>query len=547
MRRLVLPLLVLAGLFAFSPLGSSLAADSYGVPNCSYGLAICTEVADSIGPNGAYTGHDEPSLLFYSNKSGSGNSNLYSLTLPKDPKQQPSQDGSGSTWNFQLHPAFWFGMAMCDTQSFPESTNTCPPDSDANIKDGTDPSSPNYIGKHAGAAYMEMQFYPPGWVGWPAGISCDATKWCAALTIDSLNEDGNTNQVNNGDCLNRVGLEPVSFAFITKSGVPHSAPDPLSVFSPPYPSLTPNPATDLFMGSGDKLTVDMHDTAAGFQVVIHDLTTHQNGSMTASVANGWKQVLYEPSSSACHEAAYAYHPIYATSSEHTRVPWAAHTYNVAFSDEIGHFEYCNASDEDGNCTDPGSEEGGTPDADDDLCFNADDSLLVQVGGCTDSDIDFDGSSYGLNWPGTLKSHGQDKALHPTSVEFTSPLYNGNKNYERVAFETDLPRIEAADFGGSCNRQTGAGCTNPPPGAAFYPIYTTAHGGGPGHGPGHGPGDGCFWQLGGTHIPGTSNTFGGNSTAEYGPLLFSFYPGPNPATRARTNNYHRTLNNNPCQA
>ena len=56
---------------------------------------------------------------------------------------------------------------------------------------------------------------------------------------------------------------------------------------------------------------------------------------------------------------------------------------------------------------------------------------------------------------------------------------------------------------------------------------------------------CVWQLGGPSIPGTTNTFGGNSTAEYGPLLFSFYPGPNPATRLRTNNFHQTLNYNPC--
>jgi hypothetical protein len=32
--------------------------------------------------------------------------------------------------------------------------------------------------------------------------------------------------------------------------------------------------------------------------------------------------------------------MYSTSGEHTPVPWAARSYNVAFSDEIGHFEYC---------------------------------------------------------------------------------------------------------------------------------------------------------------------------------------------------------------
>jgi hypothetical protein len=210
---------------------------------------------------------------------------------------------------------------MCDTQSYPEFRDTCAPDSDANIFDGTEPTAADYIGKHPGTAFMEMQFYPPGWVPWPPGVSCDPQKWCAALTIDSLNQDGNTGTLNNADCLGRVGLEPVSFAFITKSGAPHAAPDPLSVFSPPLAALTPNPATDLFMNSGDVLTVDMHDTAAGFQVVIHDQTTGQSGSMTASVANGFQQVLYEPASATCHEAPYAYHPMYSTSSEHTRVPW----------------------------------------------------------------------------------------------------------------------------------------------------------------------------------------------------------------------------------
>jgi hypothetical protein len=538
-------MLVVAGVLFFAPLGTgsirpttgSGTTDEYAVRNCSQGLQICTEVKDSIGYEGAYTGHDEPSLLFYSGTQGAGNSNLYHLKLPSDPHLQPNQAGTGATWNFQLRPAFWLGMAMCDTQSFPEWTNTCMADSDSNIFEGTDESAPDYIGKHPGAAFMEMQFYPPGWVSWPPGVSCSATKWCAALTIDSLNQDGNTGQPNNEDCLDTVGIEPVSFAFITHSGVPHAAPDPLTAFSPPYDAITPNPATDLWMNSGDVLTVDMHDTAAGFQVVIHDLTSGQSGSMTASVANGFQQVLYQPDAPTCDEAPYAYHPMYGSSSEQTRVPWAAHTYNVAFSDEIGHFEYCSQADEDGNCVN-----GGDGDDDDAGCFNADDSLLVAIGGCLATDVDFDGPAYGLNWPGTGRNRGQDQKYHTTAVSFTSPLFNGSQNYSRTAFEADLPRIEAADFGGNCDRITGIGCTNPPPGAQFYPIYSTGTSTMNRNPHGH-----CVWQLGGTDIPGTTNTFGGNSTAEYGPLLFSFYSGPNPATRRRTNNYRQVLSSNPCQA
>src|SRR6267143_2131008 len=44
-------------------------------------------------------------------------------------------------------------------------------------------SNPHYIGRHPGTAYMEMQFYPPGYVSWPLGISCDAHRWCAAINI----------------------------------------------------------------------------------------------------------------------------------------------------------------------------------------------------------------------------------------------------------------------------------------------------------------------------------------------------------------------------
>ncbi|MGZ4360546.1 MAG: hypothetical protein ACXVZW_12295, partial [Gaiellaceae bacterium] len=188
MRKVVFLLIGLAGLLAFGALSGSAADETYGVRNCSTGLVICAEAADSVGVNGAYTGHDEPSLLFYSGTPGAGNSNTYTLTLPSDPSVQPNQTGTGGTWNFQLRPAFWLGMAMCDSQSFPEFTTTCTPDSDSNIFDGTNEAAPDYIGKHPGTAFMEMQFYAPGWVPWPAGDSCDPTKWCAALNIDSLSQ-----------------------------------------------------------------------------------------------------------------------------------------------------------------------------------------------------------------------------------------------------------------------------------------------------------------------------------------------------------------------
>jgi hypothetical protein len=243
-----------------------------------------------------------------------------------------------------------------------------------------------------------------------------------------------------------------------------------------------------------------------FQVVLHDLTTHQSGSMTASAANSFGQVLYQPGSSSCAMAPYSFHPMYATSGPDTRVVWAAHSCNVAYSDEIGHFEYRNAVDTaTGNCTAAGvTESGGQLDGDDFGCFDGSQSLLVKVNGCIASDGDFDGPEYSASgW-----APGPDTAQ---PVAFTSPRFDGGMRYSQVAFEADLPRIEDPAFSpdNNCDRSTGAGCVNPPNGASFYPIFTTTKPVLRGV---------CTWQEGGGNIPGAIRNFGGTSQAEYGPLL-----------------------------
>jgi hypothetical protein len=500
---------------------------------CDDNAPLCAEPLDSIGYEGEYTGHDEPSVLFYSNTPGSGNNQHYRVVVPKDPPTLPTQAGTGGTFNFQNRIAFWFGLDLCDNQSAPEFTHApCTPDSDTNIFDSGDPNAPDYIGRHPGTAFLELQFYPPGWAPFQEAISCDATKWCAAMAIFSFNRDQNTFVDNNADCLGTVGIEPANFAFITKSGVPHAPPAPLNVT---LGTFTPNPSTDLFMNTGDRLDISIHDSPNGLVTAIQDLTTGQSGLMTASVANGFAQINYDPNATTCTQTPYAFHPMYATASEHTRVPWAAHSYNVAYSDEIGHFEYC-ADVQDGACAGDPSDPNG-PDGDDVFCLPASESLRIQIGGCFGTDNDFDGVSYQKTWPGSLANPGEDVRLHPHSILFSSPTFNGGQNYSRVAFEADLPRIEAADFGGNCNRTTGANCVNPPPGANFYPIFSTRH-------------DdtvGCFWQEGGANIPGTKNTFGGTSTAEYGPLVFVDYPGPGFTPIHRTNDFRRVLNSNPCPA
>ena len=521
-----------------SPAASSLKWGLCSVPAHGADCADASSIYPPVGYGGKYVGHDEPSMLFYSNKAGSGNNDTYLLRLPKDPPVPPNQNGTGGTDNFMLHPAFWFGMAMCDTQSFPNATTNCPADSDANIANSTNPASPQYIGNHSGTAFMEMQFYPPGWAPWPAGNSCTATQWCAALNIDSFSSNP-AGVNNNSACLSAAGLEYVNFAFITHNGVAQAPASPTDFIG----AATPNLADDMLMNSGDVLSVHLHDTPAGFQVNIADLTSHQVGSMTASTANGFAQVAYQPTASTCTLNPYAFHPMYATSSPDTRVPWTAHSYNVSFADEIGHFEYCNAVDTTtGNCTSAGvTEKNGTLDNDDAGCFPAAASLKYQITGCTGTDNDFDGPEYAANWPGT-GSVGHQVKFDTTPITFTSPVFNGFQRYSQAAFEADLPRIEFASVGGPgpfCSPTTGANCVNPPPGASFYPFFTT----------GHGPfGLGCVWRLGGPDMPGTTNTFGGSSATEYGNLLALAYPtvvNGQPQAAFRFEDFRQILPGNPC--
>ena len=434
---------------------------------------------------------------------------------------------------------------MCDSESAPEFTKTCTPDSDRNNLVGTNPAAPDYIGKHPGNAFLELQFYGPGYVPQFEGFGCAATTYCAAMTIDSRTLNQNNGVENNAACNNYIlgGPEPINWAYITKSGVSQAPANPLATgtFSAPNLSaVNPDYNKDLLMRPGDRIRIHMHDTPAGFRVDMSDLTTGQNGSMTASVANGFGHILYQPNSTTCNMKPYAFHPEYSTANPRGNT-WSAHTYNVAFSDEIGHFENCLQIDANFNCTTPGAQDqasGLDPDDGNSFCVPGTDSLLVKIDGCFSADGDWDGQSYQKDWPGTNPSPGQDKKLHPTPVMFTSPLTDhGTKNYSTIAFEADLPRIEASDSQDNppfCDTTTGDNCVNPPNGAAFYPFYSTTNANGT-----------CTWQEGGPFIPGTKNDFGGSSTTEYGQLLQTVFPVAGPTTIMRFDNFNSGDIRNPC--
>ncbi len=504
--------------------------------NCDDNGAYCTDLATHKNYEGKYVGHDEPALLFYSNVPGSGNSMVVHLTLPTDPLTLPKQDGTGGTFNFQTQGVFWFGMALCDTQSAPapDFNIPCAPDSDSNIFESTDVTSPNFVTIHPGTAEMELQFYAPGWLSSP-----DPTHWLAAVTIDSLNLSLATFTDNNADCLNKVSEEPVNFAFLTRNGRTQGPPDPLNQNAATF---TPDPSKTFFMNPGDHLLISMHDSPEGFMVIVVDQTTHQLGWMRTSVANGFQQVVFQPDpdpthpSVTCSEQPYAFHPMYSTSSEQTRVVWAAHAFNVGFATEIGHFEYCGSVDANGNCVVAGSNEpDGMLDADDMICGSTlppGSTPFVPVAGCVDKDLDFDGVAYQTTtWPGSVASPAMDQLLHGTPVQFNGPRFRGPTgltDYDRVAFESNIPGNEAA-----CDPFAGSGCVNPPPGAAFYPIFSTGTGS-----------TGCVWQSGGPNIAGATNNFGGNAGAEYGPLTLTNLPlGAQALPLFQI--FRQVLNTNPC--
>jgi hypothetical protein len=338
----------------------------------------------------------------------------------------------------------------------------------------------------------------------------------------------------------------VNFAFVTKNGHPTAPPNPVDSTTATF---TPDPKNDLFMNSGDDLKVSLRDTPNGLRAVIHDKTTGQTGSMTASAANGFGQVQYAPApSTSCVNIPYNFHPMYSTSSPDTRVIWAAHTYNISFTSEIGHFENCEGPnpipatpfgvDASGNpITCPaGNTEGfgnhtSPTDSDDSFCFPGSEALLVHINGCTASNTGFDGLGYQPVYPDG------NTALHPESILFSSPRTGPGDilNYNRVAFEADLPRIET----NTCNRKTGAGCTLIPTTdkgtpAAFYPFFSAFLHGTPQ------TGNNCVWGFG-NDMPGGFD-FGRN--AQYGQLLTSTYLvfGGGGASTTFINNFRQILPN-----
>jgi hypothetical protein len=414
---------------------------------------------------------------------------------------------------------------------------------------------------------MELQFYAPGFTG-PDEPGCLRTKWCSALTIDSVESQFNFVNLNPG-C-----PEPQNFAFIQRNGVPAGPPSPqLSNIH----SVTPNGQT-LTYSPGDVLKVSISDPAAGFTTRVTDMTTHRSGFMVASASNGFANTDFQT----CNGTPFTFHAEYSTASIQNQVPWAALEGGVLMQEEIGHgetcasltshdpfnapgffvdkkvFDTCVGGTEgrvnghprrgEGGCNGntgvcKGAETEGTraPQAcpsnnfaSGQLCEYAD-GFCVPAGTrtvtlgtnttakevspvnfCGDNrfqngDLDFDGISYrATSWP-----NGSPNV--PQSVRFAGPFMANGAPYPQIQFETDAPGSEFL-----CNFATQFNCVVPPLGARFYPFWTLTSKKGQGVGHGLFPAGACVWNFGNVIPKVTTRNFG--KDAEYGTADFARYGG-----------------------
>jgi hypothetical protein len=540
---------------AVAPAHRSICTDPRGAADSEYSSANDSYKNEGrFVDNGHYVGHDEPSVKFISSAPGSGNTMSYLMQLPRDPKKAATN--SGSVINYaELSIAPWFGLPMCDPGSYPQ--NPCTPHSDANSGSFFDPHA-------AGSAFMELQFYPPGFTPFADNASCSKTQWCSALTIDSLESKFNFADLN-PNC-----EEPQNFAFLQRNGIPTGPPGPqLSDTA----SLTPNSQT-LMLNPGDVLKVSITDPLtgpnAGFTTTVKDETTGKTGYMVASASNGFMSTDYVT----CDGIPHTFHAEYNTAAQKNQVPWAALEGGVLMQQETGHSEVCTSLanrdpvvetglvDRRVYDTCRGGDEGkhdrgegpcnastgvcrhattegihgpvACPSnnfASGDLCEFADGYCMPQgtrpvklngvwikesspVNFCADDrfqngDLDFDGIPYQKHtWPNGSKNR-------PTVTRYAGPFLANGDTYPTVQFETDIAGSEFL-----CNVTTGEDCLAPPLGAAFYPYWTLTNRQTVGH---HLiPSGACVWNFGSTIRHVTTNNLGRDS--EYGVSDVAQYGG-----------------------
>ncbi len=184
-------------------------------------------------------------------------------------------------------------------------------------------------------------------------------------------------------------------------------------------SFTPNPATDLFMNSGDKLDARHPRRGGRPDVIVHDLTTGQTGLDDGQRRNGFAQITVRADAATSATRRRTRSARCTRPRASTRACPGRHTATTSPSrTRSGTSSTARPSPR--RAASALSNNEGALDGDDAGCFSAAFSLLVQVGGCIATDNDFDGVSYQTVWPGTDPNRGQDKKYHPSSDHVHQP-------------------------------------------------------------------------------------------------------------------------------
>ncbi len=179
-----------------------------------------------------------------------------------------------------------------------------------------------------------------------------------------------------------------------------------------------------------------------------------SGSMVASGANGFASVLWDPNGTNCdrptHELKHDFHPAYATSSEHTRVPGAAIRTTSPFRTRSGTssiaarllWSSVRARPSPGGIRSRDSMTSACLDAGFLAAFG-----LLHIGGCIDGDADFEGVPYRKNtWPGSFKGPRTGCALPCGAGDLLQSVAHPTARVKRrisaaLLSKSDMPRIE----------------------------------------------------------------------------------------------------------
>ena len=290
------------------------------------------------------------------------------------------------------------------------------------------------------------------------------------------------------------------------------------------------------MRAGDQLDISIHDSPAGLVTRINDLSSGQSGSMTASVANGFAQVNYDPNAATCSQTPYAFHPMYSdlqrTHPGPVGGPLLQHRLLRRDRPLRVLQQRHRRRDLRRECQRPGRARRRRR------------RLLRPPGLLADPDRRLHRHRQRLRrrvLPAQLAGHADRPAAGPAPTPQVGAVHQPHLQ-RRAQLQPGRVRGRPAPHrGGRLRRQLRpqhrSQLREPATGSQLLPDL---------HHPQQPRRRLLLAARRDPHPRDRPGPFGGTSTAEFGPLLFLDYPGPGFTPIHRTNDFRRVLPNNPCR-